>query len=101
MEKLNCWQAKNCGREPSGSKSGELGVCRSAIEGSLDGANGGKNGGRSCWVVAGTLCGGKEQGSFAQKYKNCSQCDFYLRVRQEEGAKYVYSSVLQARMKGG
>ena len=101
MDKQNCWQVKNCGREPNGYRSHELGVCRSAIEESLDGAHGGKNAGRACWVVAGTLCGGKEQGTFAQKYKNCSQCDFYLRVRQEEGAKYVYSSVLQAQMKRG
>ncbi len=100
MEKLNCWQAKNCGREANGYRSQELGVCRTAIEANLDGAHGGKNGGRACWVVAGTLCGGKEQGTFAQKYKNCSQCDFYLQVRKEEGAAFTYSSVLQAKMKG-
>ena len=67
MEKLNCWQVKNCGREPNGLKSHELGVCPTAEEPRLDGAHGGKNGGRACWVVAATLCGGKEQGSFGQK----------------------------------
>ncbi|OHD24447.1 MAG: hypothetical protein A2Y38_22895 [Spirochaetes bacterium GWB1_59_5] len=99
MEKLNCWQAKNCGRELHGSKSAELGVCPTAIEATLDGTHGGENGGRACWVVASTLCGGQEQGTFGQKYHNCAKCEFYLQVRAEEGAKFKYSSVLQAMMK--
>ena len=59
----------------------------------------GKNGGRACWVVAATLCGGKEQGGFGQKYKSCAKCDFYLQVRTEEGSRFKYSSVLQAQLK--
>ena len=34
-----------------------------------------------CWEVAGTLCGGKVQGSFAQKLENCSLCEVYQRAR--------------------
>ncbi len=30
-----------------------------------------------CWQVAGTYCGGKVQGAFAQKYGNCSKCNVY------------------------
>jgi len=30
-----------------------------------------------CWQVAGTYCGGKIQGSFAQKYDNCSGCEVF------------------------
>ena len=99
MDKLNCWQVKKCGREPNGSKSHELGVCPTAIEANLDGVHSGKNGGRACWVVTSTLCGGKEQGTFGQKYRNCAQCEFYLQVRTEEGARFKYASVLQAMMK--
>jgi len=29
---------------------------------------------RRCWQVAGTFCGGKVQGVFAEKFKNCSEC---------------------------
>ena len=85
--KLNCWQVKNCGRQPGGPKAGELGVCPAATAGS-SGINGGTNGGRICWGVAGTLCGGKVQGTFAQKVSNCMQCPFYLTVKQEEGSSF-------------
>lgn len=30
-----------------------------------------------CWQIAGTYCGGKVQGQFAEKYQNCVQCDVY------------------------
>ncbi len=30
-----------------------------------------------CWLVAGTLCGGKTQGVFAAKYKSCFECEVY------------------------
>ncbi len=30
-----------------------------------------------CWQIAGTFCGGKVQGVFAQKFKNCSKCEVY------------------------
>ncbi len=98
MGKLNCWEFKKCGRELGGAKSRELGVCPSAMEPRLHGSHDGKFGGRACWVVAGTLCGGKEQGTFAQKYHNCEKCDFYRLVRQEEGPKFVLSVVLINKM---
>jgi PAS domain S-box-containing protein len=30
-----------------------------------------------CWQVAGTHCGGKVQGKFAQKYESCESCEVY------------------------
>jgi hypothetical protein len=39
------------------------------MESRLAGTHDGKFGGRACWIVAGTLCGGKEQGTFAKKYR--------------------------------
>jgi len=77
--KLNCWEFKKCGKEA---------VCPAARESRLNGINGGKNGGRACWVVAGTLCGGKVQGVYAQKLGNCLECDFYKKVRTEEGQHF-------------
>jgi CRP-like cAMP-binding protein len=84
-DKLNCWQFKKCGREPDGRKAAELGVCPAAVEASFDGINFGKNAGRICWAVAGTCCGGKVQGTFAEKRKSCTTCDFYQTVQQQEG----------------
>ncbi|HLJ50825.1 MAG TPA: hypothetical protein VKU01_32665 [Bryobacteraceae bacterium] len=87
MPKLNCWEFKKCGREPGGARVAELGSCRASRMESAHGVNGGVNGGRLCWSLTGTLCGGKVQGSFAQKLVNCMECDFYKLVRQQEGPR--------------
>lgn len=84
MKKKNCWEVKKCGREPGGKNAGELGVCPAAKKCKYDGTNSGKHGGRCCWFVAGTLCGGKPQGTFAKKVLNCLQCEFFKQVVKEE-----------------
>jgi len=66
----NCWEFKKCGREKGGSKVAEMGVCP---------ANPAH--GRDCWMVAGTFCGGKVQGTFAQKKGTCMTCDWYKDVK--------------------
>ncbi|MBZ5612212.1 MAG: hypothetical protein LAP38_28470 [Acidobacteriia bacterium] len=86
--KLNCWEFKHCGRQAGGAKVTELGVCPATTAQISNGINHGKNGGRVCWALAGTLCGGKVQGTFAQKVANCMQCPFYAAVKQEEGALF-------------
>lgn len=82
----NCWEFKKCGRQLGGAKAGELGVCPASVERRTDRVNGGRNGGRSCWAIAGTLCGGSVQGVFAAKMSNCMRCDFYKVVAQEQGS---------------
>lgn len=82
--KQNCWEFKRCGRQSGGSKAQELGICPVTTHAELDGAHGGKNAGRACWVVAGSLCGGKIQGTYAQKLTNCWRCDFMNAVKKEE-----------------
>jgi hypothetical protein len=82
--KVNCWEFKKCGRQPGGHKEKELGTCPVTVQGDLDGAHEGKNGGRACWVIAGSLCGGKIQGTYAQKLSNCWRCDFMNTVKKEE-----------------
>ncbi len=82
--KLNCWEFKKCGRQPGGSKAAELGVCPATTEHMLNGTHGGKNAGRACWVVAGSLCGGKIQGTYAKKLLNCWRCEFMNSVRLDE-----------------
>ena len=86
--KKNCWEIKNCGREPGGPKARELGVCSATTETSSEGLNGGKNGGRICWAVAGTLCGGKIQGTFAEKQTTCMSCHVFRAIKVEEGPKF-------------
>jgi len=84
MSSLNCWEAKKCERQPGGSKVTELGICPVTTTSKVNGVNSGKNGGRVCWAIAGTLCGGKVQGTFSQKMMNCMNCDFYKHVFNEE-----------------
>jgi hypothetical protein len=86
---MNCWEFQDCGRELGGKKAKEMGVCPVAVEISVDGINNGKNGGRSCWAVAGTLCGGQQQGTYSEKLGNCLQCDFYAFVRGQQRQKFV------------
>ena len=63
---MNCWGFKKCGREAGGARVNELGVCPAY-----------PNHGNHCALVAGTLCGGKIQGSFAMKVASCMKCEFY------------------------
>jgi hypothetical protein len=87
MSKANCWEIKKCGREPAGAKTGDLGVCPAASDSSSDGINSGKNGGRICWAIAGTFCGGKVQGDFAQKSVSCMSCEVFKQIKSEEGTE--------------
>jgi hypothetical protein len=84
--KTNCWEYKKCGRQPGGAKAAELGICPATVHDALNGAHEGKNAGRACWVVAGSLCGGKIQGTYAQKLHNCWRCEFMNLVKKEEDA---------------
>jgi len=99
QRKLNCWEHKKCGRQPQGSHVRELGVCPAAVETSLDDVHEGTNAGRACWVISGTFCQGKVQGTFAQKFRNCESCDFYQLVRREEGGGFTFSAVLLTRIR--
>ena len=85
MEKLNCWEYKKCGRQIGGEKTKECGLCPASTQKSTDGVNNGRFGGRCCWAVAGTLCGGPVQGTFAAKLDKCFDCEFYWIVSREEG----------------
>jgi len=97
--KQNCWEFKKCGRQPGGAKVAEFGVCTACSETKLDKVHEGKNSGRACWMVAGTLCGGKVQGTFAHKMGNCMSCEFYQLVKEEEGPNYKKSAELLTKLK--
>ena len=94
MEKKNCWEFHECGREEGGSRIKEKGICPVANANKLNNSNGGTNAGRACWVVAGTYCGGKTSGDYVNKILDCIKCDFYKEVRIEEGANYLKTQEL-------
>ena len=99
MKKINCWEFKKCGRIPGGEHEHDLGICPVVQEKRLDGVHHGENAGRACWVVAGTLCGGKVQGTFAKKYEHCEKCDFFAAVEKEESYDYLLSVHLLKKLK--
>lgn len=94
-DRQNCWEYMKCGRQPEGDKVAELGICPAASDTSYAGIYSGKCGGRICWAVAGTFCGGRAQGSFADKRGTCLNCDFYKLVQQEEGMENNDTKFLQ------
>jgi hypothetical protein len=49
-------------------------------------------------ALAGTLCGGKVQGSFAKKMTNCLKCDFYQQVAAEEGPNHESAKDILAKI---
>ena len=70
MKAKNCWEFKECGREEGGNKINDLGVCPASPDR-----------GKDCWKIAGTFCGGKVQGTFAQKKGSCMACDWYKHIK--------------------
>lgn len=94
MGKKNCWEVKKCGRHPGGDNVLERGECPAVSSFAAHGINSGINGGRACWGIAGTFCDGIVQGSFADKIKDCTACDFYQLVQDEEGIHLTSSFVI-------
>lgn len=80
----NCWEFKKCGRV----RQNKHRICPAVTENKAHGVNKGKNGGRICWAIAGTYCDGKVQGTYAQKVISCSECDFRMKVQDEEGFSF-------------
>lgn len=95
VKKENCWEFMKCGRESGGENADEHGICIAAADFSFDGINSGICGGRICWAIAGTLCGDKSQGTFAEKRGSCLSCYFYKKVQKEEGAANLQTKFLR------
>ncbi|MCI5120775.1 MAG: hypothetical protein D3908_06215 [Candidatus Electrothrix sp. AUS4] len=75
---MNCWEFKNCGREPGGINSSELGVCPVSTHNELDGIHSGINGGRCCWIFYGAVsCSMEESKTFDEHVATCRTCGFY------------------------
>ncbi|WP_417909173.1 two-CW domain-containing protein [Candidatus Electronema sp. PJ] len=86
MAKRNCWEVKQCGRQPGGINAKRDGICPAATLTAINGTNGGLNGGRACWALTGTMSGpaDKVQGTFARDLSSCYACKFYEQVMCEE-----------------
>lgn len=83
VARLNCWEARRCGHGP-----GTQEVCPAAVDTTSNGVNNGINAGRICWTVNGTPCSGSSRGTFVDKLDACLACDFFQRVRADEGEQF-------------
>jgi len=86
MEKMTCWEFKKCGRDGANKAN----ACPAYTT----------HNGHSCWRVAGTMCGGKVQGTFAEKYSNCMECDYYGYIKSNtmapvKGVRPAFNRVSQ------
>ncbi|MFN3395361.1 MAG: GGDEF domain-containing protein [Thermodesulfovibrionales bacterium] len=70
---VKCWERKNCSRED----------CPAFNNITV-----------RCWLIAGTMCGGKPQGEFAIKYKNCTQCDVYQAAVFRDPVTEIYEHII-------
>lgn len=82
VEYLNCWEFKQCGREPNGIHAAELGVCPAASNDDVDGIHSGKNGGRCCWVFKASEARKNGVDSSFCEFTECRRCAFYEIVRR-------------------
>jgi len=82
--KALCWEVKNCPTDRRNS-------CPAF-----------PNDGQECWAVTGTLCGGKEQGTYQEKMANCRQCNVYemnTKARKTSTPRQLVSNVTCWEMK--
>jgi len=98
--KKNCWEFKECGREVGEKDEDDFRVCPAAYSVALDGVHDGKWGGRACWTVRGTFCNGTVQETVEQKFKECSTCDFYEQVKEQEGDELLPTFILLEKLEG-
>ena len=78
-----------CGRQVGGVNADDKGICPASVAEKFNGVNRGDNAGRFCWAVAGTLCDGEIQGTYAQKLGDCLRCKFLKQVNEDEGRVFV------------
>jgi signal transduction histidine kinase/ActR/RegA family two-component response regulator len=60
---VRCWEEKSCGQTDCPAYGSKENL--------------------RCWEIAGTFCGGKVQGVFAQKLGSCSLCGVYQAARED------------------
>ena len=82
---LNCWEAKDCGREPNGHNVLLHGVCPVTTESSVDDIHKGINGGRYCWTLIPVIENNSNESGFCSGgLYECIKCDFYKLVRDSK-----------------
>ncbi len=91
MPEQRCWEFKKCGRQPGGSKAGELGVCPAAAEALTTGSHPERQGCLACWAITGKFSGEGVQGS-PERLGDCIRCDY---LKQNESKDGLYDIIVR------
>ncbi|MBI5634064.1 MAG: hypothetical protein HZA15_11360 [Nitrospirae bacterium] len=70
MKHIRCWEYKKCGRELGGEHAEEFGYCPAALAPD-----------NNCWLIAGTMCSGTIEGTYARKIDTCIICGYYNKMQ--------------------
>ncbi len=87
---FNCWEYLHCNFGPASKHP-----CPVAAHNTSNGVNRGINAGRICWTIPKTPCFIDPMNKYADKKDFCSTCDFFRRVREEEGSKFQMFKLAQ------
>ena len=89
MEPKNCWEVMNCGQNPISKINSKTEICPAVKNSEFDGTNNGKFAGRACWIIAGSFCLENKKGAFSGKIMSCLYCEFFEKVKNEEGKNFI------------
>ncbi len=99
-EKLNCWEWKQCGREPGGVNVASLGICPASTEMKMNGVHGGKNGGRTCWIVKLPHYVKENYKVILEKsMKSVGFAIFTIKSNKRKGGHFILSGTLLAKLR--
>ncbi|MCI5209658.1 MAG: hypothetical protein D3910_12890 [Candidatus Electrothrix sp. ATG2] len=85
---MNCWEFKECGREPGGKNISVFGVCPVSVSFGFDSVNNGKNGGRACWIIRESACEQIMRKCCVQEMRECRECDFFVSLKKSRVKRY-------------
>ena len=93
--RMNCWEFKQCGREPGGRNVEKYGRCSVPVSVEHNGMNNGKNGGRSCWILREAACEKIMRACRVDEIKECRQCRFHIHVKKSECSGRFFHKLIQ------
>lgn len=99
-DKANCWEIRNCGKQPGGRNVDHAGICPAANKIYATGVNGGFHAGRACWAIEKTFCGAGKHATPAEKQQTCGECIVYKQVKKEEGDHFIDIDTIRAELDG-
>jgi hypothetical protein len=68
-----CWKKKHCDEKNCPAYGNECG---------------------RCWLIAGTMCGGKPHGQFVEKYESCTECEVFQEAMGDDQVRKLRELII-------